>query len=190
MELGYYQVAMAMFDRGVSVSDSTTTNNESPLFVAILFEKYHLVDMLISRGAPVNTVESVCQFSPLLMAVCYNHERTVTKLLAAGADVTHVQHQGRSAMFIAVERGYVGIVRLLLEKKHWDINSSCCSTNMLSALHVAAKNNQCTVLRVLLEFGADLDQRDELNRTALDIALANHSVAAKDLILDYLQNRL
>lgn len=179
---------------GVKV-DSLSRRGETPLVVAADFNSFSVAKLLIGAGANINAKGkrgvSVLQFfvmngnvkavsflldngadinaqndlggTALIVAALHEHEELVRLLLGRGADPKIRSGRGRFALFSAVSSGgNVNIVRMLFEKCpeaiHW--------TNSYGAtpLHVAATSE---VVKFLIEKGAQVDARDNLNRTPL-----------------------
>ena len=58
------------------------------------------------------------------MTAILQDEWGMRQLINAGADVHKLSREGRSAMYIAVEKGNSGIIRLLVEDCGVDVNAS------------------------------------------------------------------
>ena len=52
-------------------------------------------------------------------------------------------------------------------------------------LHAAAYNNHTAAIRLLLRKGADINIKDDLGRTAIDVALQYNNIEAKNLLEDH-----
>jgi ankyrin repeat protein len=81
---------------------------------------------------------------------------------------------------IAVRRGYVNIIRLLV-RKGIHINA-CFSDGGYTVLHVAALFDQADSAEVLLELGANRHITNNRGDTACDIAMRHSSLAVVPLV--------
>ena len=89
-------------------------------------------------------------------------------------DVNRPRAEGnKTALYLACEKGYSDIVKLLLER---DADAMICDDARVkcSALTVAARNGHVEVVNLLLAAGVDKESRDDRNRTALYAAAANN----------------
>lgn len=119
-------------------------------------------------------------YSPLMLASRHGDVTTVDNLLHAGADLTlrnHLFHN--SALDMAAQEGYVGVMKALLDHGA-DLSAA---GGAWSALHNAALMDEVDSVRVLLDAGADLNCKDsESGETPLHVA-AKHSSDAALLVL-------
>lgn len=102
-------------------------------------------------------------------------------------DVNRPRASGnKTALYLASEKGYEDIVKLLLERKAdvgiCDENSTSTQRGILppvinyekySSLTIAARNGHLSVVKAILESGVGIESRDGENRTALYAAAAN-----------------
>ena len=91
--------------------------------------------------------------------------------------------QGRTPLYYAVEGGHRDCVKELL---------SCKANPELSvdekdqkAVHLAAENNNKTILKILLDFGALSDERNKIGNTPIDIALEKDYPNILKLLLEH-----
>jgi len=113
----------------------------------------------------------------LVRAAERNDLDTVKVLIERGADVNHDCGcaAGESALWVAVAAKCPEIARMLAERGA-DVNRPAFVGH--GPLHVAAMRGWDDLVTLLLEFGADREQRDDGGRTPLDWARENehHSV--------------
>lgn len=90
-------------------------------------------------------------------------------------DVNRSRAEGnKTALYLACEKGYLDIVKLLLKQK---ADASVCDTAMgfgFAPLTIAARNGHLDVVKELLSSGIGIESRDDRNRTALWTAAANN----------------
>ncbi|EPB68879.1 ankyrin repeat protein, partial [Ancylostoma ceylanicum] len=102
-------------------------------------------------------------------------------LIDAGSDINVENLHGQTALDLAVRRGHLGAVKVLLNNKA--LIESKKGVSQATALHVAAKKGYHTIVRLLLGNGATIDRRDDNANTALDIAIIRgHRDVARVLV--------
>ncbi len=139
--------------------------------MAILHNQSHLIPVLIELGADVNAVDEEKLCNPVIMTAILQDEWGMRQLINAGADVHKLSREGRSAMYIAVEKGHSGIIRLLVERCGVDVNAVTTMENHRgSPLHIAAMFDNIHTACQLIKLGADIYKYDALNRRPIDVA--------------------
>jgi ankyrin repeat protein len=166
---------------------TTERNAARPLHVAILYGQSHLIPLLISLGADVNLPDDERKCSPLLMATLLKDAWSVKLLLRAKADPCQLSREGRSALYIAAEKGFSGILRLLIEdSSDVDINGPVTSEfHRGTALHIAAMFDNAHTVIELLSLGADVNTLDATGRKAITVAKEMSSVRAEAVLSQY-----
>ncbi|UKZ79001.1 hypothetical protein TrVFT333_006752 [Trichoderma virens FT-333] len=94
----------------------------------------------------------------------------ISYLLSHDANPTLASSLGSTPMHVAAYQGSSEIVRLLAEAKA-DIDY-CENSALMSAIHTMSDSAE--VLRTLLEYGADINRKDSVGRTALDAVIVNN----------------
>ena len=128
-------------------------------------------------------------FSILSLGVLYNQKEVVSQLLRRGANPMLINNneRRRTSLHIAIERGMLDAVKLMLElNPSIDINSSVTEeSTQLNALHVAASYNQGHIAKFLVSQGANLKAKEmEFGYTPVMMSLVlKHSWASRELII-------
>jgi ankyrin repeat protein len=199
-ELGYREMVNLLVDRGANM-EATDDLGQTALIVAAGAGRLEIVTMLIDRGANINAVDW-CGGSALARAAIKNRLDVVASLVSRGAkrdifdavalsDEALVEAKlregsdpnkdslefGRAAM-LAVHRGNVAIVRLLLNHGAVD----CEDLDDHSLLAEAARHGHVDVVRLLIERGADLHAIGTDGRTPLAWAIEMGQTAAVDCL--------
>lgn len=192
IEKGLTEVVRTLITKkGISVNERVTSEPSAarPLHVAVLHGQSHLIPFLISMGANVNEADQEKQCTPLIMATVLQDECAVRLLIRHGADATRVSREGRSATYIAAEKGHSGILRLLIEECGISVNAPTTNeTNKGTPLHVAAMFDNVHTVSQLLSMGADVNAVDTLGRRPQDLAKEASSFAALYLLTWHSRN--
>jgi cytohesin len=131
----------------------------SELRVAATVGDLKRVQDLIAKGVDVNRRFGSASNSVLNRAIESGNSELVETVLRAGADPNAREDAGMTPMMLAAFFGYAGIVEKLInygariDTVEQDHNNT--------ALLIAVRKNHATVVRVLLEHGADPNQGHE-----------------------------
>lgn len=149
---------------------------KTPLHAAAAAGHEDVVDALLAIPGvryALNDFQTYAEgWTPLMEAVVFNHPGVVEKLLDLGADPNQRDIKNRHSLFIAAERGYVDVARLLIAHgadvvkapRHADNNQS-----LLQSINVLHYDE---MLFTLVRAGANVDELDALGETALFKAAA------------------
>ena len=120
--------------------------------------------------------------SALMTAANLGHFSIVARLLEYNVDVNQQDSGGLTALSLAcIKRSYL-TVKLLLEKKGIDVNSVEYITGR-SVLHFAAVINDSSIVKLLLQHGADPALKDRQGGTAMLRAVDRGSYEVIETIL-------
>jgi ankyrin repeat protein len=142
---------------------------DSPIITAVLAHRPKVVEFLVKRGVDPNLTNEHGE-TLLHQAAWSNDPETVRTLIRLGAQINVAGGDDHvlTPLQVACREGDVAIARLLLEMgadpnltKHLD---------GWSALHFAVFDNQAEIIKVLLEYGADVFVHDGWH-TPLDSAI-------------------
>ena len=107
-------------------------------------------------------------------------------LVRAGADVSIPSAQGRSALYIACERGNVSITHFLVTKCGLNVNLPATTESHRAApIHVAAIFNKPHVIQLLLSLRANPTITDAYHRTAMSMATSAKATLAIDALMRF-----
>jgi len=119
----------------------------------------------LARGASVNESDSNGT-TALMWAVVNNHIDIVSLLLERGADVNLREHEGVTALMWAAENGRVDEAKALLAYDAAGLIDAI-PTDSKTALFRAAEHGCAAIVEALIEAGANVDARDQFDRTPL-----------------------
>jgi ankyrin repeat protein len=94
-------------------------------------------------------------------------EKALALFYDAGIDVNALNTAGKTALMVACERGKIGLVKQLLERK---ANPNLAGHDGATALILAAQNEQPEIIKLLLDNRAVPDAEDNNGWTALSTA--------------------
>lgn len=165
-----------------------------PLHTACHEVHADVVDLLISRGSSVNELATEDQWVPLHFATCGRHYmtsniyvseeswntatstsrlQTVQILLKNGANIQATASDGRTALHGAAQKGDINLIRFLLEQ---GANVNAATITGETALHIVmairavqtpTEPHILAMATLLLDYGADLEAKDETGATPL-----------------------
>ena len=152
---------------------------ETPLFVAVAYERIGVALLLLESGADVDATDAHGR-TPLFKAATQGCNTALVALLGRGARVDQCDETGRSPLLMAVGNGEMVTVRLLLEFDHAvDLEAEGGWT----ALHFAAQRGHAGIAAVLLGRGADPLSITERGWSALHIAAATGFIEVASLLV-------
>jgi len=178
---GRRDIASLLLERCAD-KENMNSLDQTALFIASSRGYADLVQSLIDRGADLN---AMCQdwtdygdavtWTPLHVAI-YNRHRDVALLLLEGGEPW--SSLGQTALYMASSRGYVDVVRSLIDRGA-DLNVKCedsmdfidhFKTVKWTPLHAAIYKEHRDITLLLLESGADTEIRSDWDETALYMA--------------------
>ena len=171
--LGEVTIGRKLLEEDKTLISDRDEENRSPLHLAILDFEPEFAEMLldflsIEPGLDdLNAVESDQSRTILMSAVSTGHSKVTGKLLKLGADIQARDKNGDTALLIAIHRGKMTIIHLLLDH---------------AALYEAARRGFLEVVKKLVGSGAKVDAEGGAYNTALTVA----AVGGFDDVVKYL----
>ena len=157
-------------------ADPDAVNNQAktPLDLAISGSKDEIIDLLLEAGAAVEPpVDGI-------HVLAWNNEVIGVKLhIYAGTDIDQADEFGNIPLLLAVEKGHIGVLELLI--KH-EANLEVSDPDGFTPLIMSAELNHPELLQLLLDAGADIAAEDKAERTALDWAIIMQSAEAETIL--------
>lgn len=156
----YVPTIKVLIDNGADI-EKVGAEGYVPLSVAIAEDKFEAAKALMDAGANVNTPAGPDGLTPLMVAASQT----------APAE---------GAVFLPSSTRPINIAEGLIERKA-DLNAK--SKAGVTALMIAAANNNPPMIGLLIDAGADVNAKDNQGKTAADIAQANGNAEAAQAIM-------
>jgi ankyrin repeat protein len=209
---GYTEIIQLLFEHGMN-ANSVTAQGETPLFLAAR-GKADSVRLLLSFGADVTLNPSYGE-TVLERAVASDNLMTISLLLKKGAALAAGQMRADGALLMAVNRGRHTLTELLLEDRaelnppenEFDLLESAIQTGNAPLLHqllnhgisprqlpsdgnmsllsLAGRRGNESMVKLLLESGADPTVQDDNGKTPLHEAADWGSKESVQMLIDF-----
>jgi len=161
----------AIIDLVVKRAKTSLKNDagETPLYLAIELDDLFLLETLLSKGAKINHKSN--GVTPLARAAELNRPKVVAFFIKNGAKITEPNDNGETPLYIAMQKGYDVVAGILLSKSA-DPSGDANWQNQIGTplLHLATEKGNPAIVRVLINYGAEVDATDYMDNTALCIA--------------------
>lgn len=182
---GHAEVLRELLSAGAAADVRTEKHKWTPLGQAARLNRFACVKMLLDHGADPN-LKGHFDHAPLAEAAHHGNLGIVELLLDHGADIETTAGRGYRPLAIAAHQGKDDVVKLLVTRGanieaigFSDIKADFSFT----ALIRAAQYGRSSTVAVLAELGADVNARDNDDRTALTLATwENHKETVAMLI--------
>lgn len=171
---------------------------ETPLMLAAKRADTPMTKLLLGAGAQANLADKAGR-TALFRAAAADRAEQITTLLAAGAQVDHADSQGATALDVAANSdataalealraagGHSGTGAVVASRSTGGLDPT--RTGVLyqgwQPLSIAAARDDAAEVGRRLAAGAEVDAKNPLGMTALDVALASHSLRAARALID------
>ncbi|RDA90642.1 hypothetical protein CP533_6830 [Ophiocordyceps camponoti-saundersi (nom. inval.)] len=148
-----------LLERGAAACiESRESRGRTPLRWAVDYDRFHVAAVLLQRGGADIETKDDLGLTPLNVAIDGRHDSAIRFLLDQGADIEARDARGRTPLQRALENVYRSAIQLV-----WKGDASVQTRHTLM-LRVASDEVSLNTIKILLERGAYLDERDEQNR--------------------------
>ena len=167
--------------KGANIEAECETFSETPICYAIRSGSTEMVETLLRNGAKIDRANRRTGIYPIENAILCNNKEILEILLKTKLNLN--QSLFKTLLHETVFGGNVELVEMLIDYG-LEVNSHFSRTggtlihfainhiqNGFSALHVAVKREQHSIIEILLKNGAKVDLRNGDNRTSLHMAI-------------------
>ncbi len=175
-----FESAKLLIDYGADMRTSPWSDKKeylSPLIVACRSGHIEIIKKILEKHPDLLTQPTSNGYTPLQLACLANQLAAAQLLIEYGADPYALDFAGSAPFHLAIMKGHLPIVRMILEKapnKNTVIeqkNAAGCSPLQLACLH-----GHGDIIQLLVDNGANIRGMNSLHQTVLHAAaLANHA---------------
>lgn len=157
--------------------------NRTPLHTAAMHGCLEAVKVLLERCQYEPDYRDKCGLTPFMDAIQCGHINIAWLLLEKHkACIGAEDFLGAQAIHRAAVTGQNEAIRFLVSGLGIDVDVKATSTH-LTALHYAAKEGHVSTVQMLISLGADINSKDERNRSALHLACSGQHLACIKFLL-------
>ncbi|MCP9266187.1 Ankyrin repeat domain-containing protein 17 [Dirofilaria immitis] len=163
---GHVNVVELLLNHGANIEAQSDRTKDTALSLACSGGRKEVVELLLKRGANKEH-RNVSDYTPLSLAASGGYVDIVNLLLNNGAEINSRTGSklGISPLMLAAMNGHAAATKILLERGS-DINSHI-ETNRNTALTLACFQGRTDVVRLLLEYNANVEHRAKTGLTPL-----------------------
>ncbi|KAM5437912.1 hypothetical protein MaudCBS49596_006473 [Microsporum audouinii] len=167
---GHVSVVRALLAKGANPYLKNWYGNA--LHCAAESGKWRIIEELIHHGMSANC-DQQDSHTPIRCTLHHDHAAAFETLVSYGADIhPNNDDEGSLSIFhMAILHDSVNIVYLILDRQWVDPNSMSKAGH--TAMHYAVDMRNTTIIRKLIEVGADINARDATGKRPLDYASDN-----------------
>ncbi len=155
--------------KNLRLNDQRYDEGNSPLHLAVLWERAEAIRALLDRGANIEAINNYSQ-TPLHVAARWGGVEAIRALLEWGANIEAANDQGNSPLHLAAANGSAEVILALLEG---GANIEGVNNNGETPLHVAARWGRVEAILALLEGGANIEAANNQGNRPLHVAVLN-----------------
>ena len=152
------------------------------IHLAALHGHTNVVTFLIKLGIDANATNNKND-TPILWACRGNHIETARQLMKLGADLQLQNDKGSSPLYFAVRYGFEQLVSVLIKEGKADVHQQR-KLGLISPIVLASALGYTTIVRTLLDHGADINLKITGGFTPLHHASVQGNLDTVELLLD------
>jgi ankyrin repeat protein len=188
-KFGHVNIVEQLFEKGATLEIRDLVEGKTPLHIAAQYGRKETVKCLLDREAKINRRSTFDKSTALMLASKEGHKSTASLLISRGADANLVDLYGWAPLHFAASWGRKDTALILIVEGNADVNS--CETTAKGEggtppLIVAAKGSHKEIIKLLLQYGADVNYPEmHHGHTALAAAAEVGLPEVVQLLLDY-----
>ncbi|KAL3450534.1 ankyrin repeat-containing domain protein [Aspergillus insuetus] len=178
---GNITAVSALLSRRDIVVNAWDVHHRTPLSYAAANGHVNVIDFFMQAHAELD-LKDISGCTPLWHAVSHGHYAVVKMLVTTGwVDMETMSDSGEALLWRAAHNGDEKLVDFLLD--HQPSTASAASHYNRSPLSISAVKGHYTIIKKLLAYGLDPDEKDTLGRSPLSLAAAaGHSGVVRELL--------
>jgi len=174
-EKGSLDHVKLFISKGAKVDQPNNLGN-TPLWIACWKRYPCIISYLIDSGADVNKVN--LKGNPPIVSICQMGPKKIAEqLLARGATVDHINNNGDSMILICCRNGQHEVLKLLLDVCDPKIATHRAHIDGFSPILASTEANRPECIKVLCEYGVDLEEKTDYDNPILQEATPLHLAA-------------
>jgi ankyrin repeat protein len=169
------------------IVNSRDEYGKTPLSYAAGAGQNEVVWLLLTRSDVATDIPDNSGRTPLSYAAAAGHEAVVKMILAQGSNSANQEdNERRSPLSYASESGNETVVKMLVARARNDAELNAADYHGRTPLWWAITGGYCNIVKLLLDYGADIDARShrEEGQTPLIHAIELHQEAITKLLLE------
>ncbi|XP_007528009.2 ankyrin repeat and SOCS box protein 3 isoform X1 [Erinaceus europaeus] len=148
---GHWKIVQILLEAGAD-PNITTSEETTPLFLAVENGQIDVLRLLLRHGANVNGSHSMCGWNSLHQATFQENAEIIRLLLKKGANKECQDDFGITPLFVAAQYGNLESLRVLISS---GANVNCQALDKATPLFIAAQEGHTACVELLLSNGAD-----------------------------------
>ncbi|XP_063405863.1 serine/threonine-protein phosphatase 6 regulatory ankyrin repeat subunit A-like [Mytilus trossulus] len=210
---GHYSLVQLLIEKDADINKQNKYSR-TPLYTSCMLDHATIVSLLIDKGANVYQYKDV-----IIAATLGGNDKIVEKLITNDCCLNSVDIEGKTALFIACEEGYIKIVKLLIDNNadiykvdshgNTPLHATCCAGNydivsmlickgsdinmidvdLETPLHKACRKGSLGVIQKLLDFGADINKANGDVHTPAHIAKSEGAIMDEHILKSLEENK-
>ncbi|XP_074649063.1 uncharacterized protein LOC141904378 [Tubulanus polymorphus] len=184
---GFSELVQLLLDWKAEI-DPRDCEQMTPLHKAAMYDRVDIIKILMDQGADINA-KDINNLGPLHVACWKGQTEAVEFLLDNGAQINSLDTSLKTCLHWAVEGEHSMTVMSILAKNGKSILDRK-DRNDQTVLHYAAYVGNNSLLRILLEAGADASVKDTDEKTPLHIAAESNNLACAESLIEASKSEL
>ena len=156
----------------------------TPLHAASYSQQVDIMRWLLDHGADANALTRSC-YTPLSAAATTNNLEAVQVLLEHRADINSQSISGRTPLYDALTGDESKAVLVIWRLLEHGADPNICNDNRRTPLRRASSSGWLEAARLLLSYGAKVDEKDKDSDTPLQVAASNGHEELTKLLVEH-----
>ncbi|XP_064482060.1 uncharacterized protein LOC135394918 [Ornithodoros turicata] len=175
-EKGYSNLVRKLITEYGAIVDPLSLTKKTPLHLAAGEGRLEVCKILLDLKADTNALDDQGQI-PMMLAIENDHSEVVKVFLRVKPDLATMSNaKGFTCAHIAAMKGSTAVIKELMKFNKSIVTSSRNKTTDSTPLHLAAAGGHGSVVKMLLQAGADGKDENSEGDTALHLAAKNGHV--------------